>query len=212
MTRILLADDHDVVRQGLKQILLESIPNAVFGDAPSGREALRQARSEEWDVVLLDISLPDGSGLDVLKDLRRDRPGLPVLVLSMYSEEQFAVRVLRAGASGYVTKKAAPRELVAAVKKVLSGGKYVSPSVAERLASAVGVTQRSPADPHEKLSDREYQVFRMLAGGKTVKEIGEELSLTPQTVSTHRSRILEKMGMTTNAELAQYAFQSGLLS
>jgi two-component system, NarL family, invasion response regulator UvrY len=211
VTRILLADDHDVVRQGLKQILLESIPDAVFGDAPNGKEALRRAHGEQWDVALLDISLPDRSGLEVLKELRRDHPALPVLVLSMYPEEQFAVRVLRAGAAGYVTKKAAPRELVVAVKKVLSGGKYVSPSVAERLASAVGITPRS-ADPHEKLSDREFQVFRMLAGGKTVKEIGEELSLTPQTVSTHRSRILEKMGMSTNAELAQYALQSGLLT
>jgi len=212
MTRILLADDHDVVRQGLKQILMESIPEATFGEAPNGKEALRQAHTSSWDVVVLDISLPDRSGLEVLKELRRDCPGLPVLVLSMHPEEQFAVRVLRAGAAGYVTKKTASQELVAAVKKVLSGGKYVSASLAEKLAVAVEISSRARGDPHERLSDREYQVFRMLAMGKTVKEIGEELSLTPQTVSTHRSRILDKMGMATNAELTQYAIQAGLLT
>lgn len=210
MTRILLADDHDVVRQGLKQILMESIPNLTFGEAPSGKEALRRARSEPWDVVLLDISLPDRSGLDVLKELRREYPALPVLVLSMHPEEQFAVRVLRAGAAGYVTKRTATKDLTAAVKKVLGGGKYVSADLAERLAGEIEAgTSKAP---HETLSDREYQVFRMLAMGKTVKEIGEELSLTPQTVSTHRSRILEKMRMTTNAELAQYAISGGLLT
>jgi two-component system, NarL family, invasion response regulator UvrY len=212
MTRILLADDHDVVRQGLKQILMESIPATSFGEASNGQEALRRARTEPWDVVVLDISLPDRSGLDVLKELRREFPALPVLVLSMHPEEQFAVRVLSAGAAGYVTKKTAAQELVAAVKKVLAGGRYVSASVAERLVVAVGVPRRSAADPHEALSDREYQVFRMLTMGKTVKEIGEELSLTPQTVSTHRSHILDKMGMTTNAELTQYAIQAGLLT
>ena len=210
MTRILLADDHDVVRQGLKQILMESIPNATFGEAPSGKEALRRARSEPWDVVLLDISLPDRSGLDVLKELRREYPVLPVLVLSMHPEEQFAVRVLRAGAAGYVTKRTATKDLAAAVKKVLGGGKYVSADLAERLAGEIEAGTNKA--PHETLSDREYQVFRMLAMGKTVKEIGEELSLTPQTVSTHRTRILEKMRMTTNAELTQYAIQAGLLT
>jgi two-component system invasion response regulator UvrY len=211
MTRILLADDHDVVRQGLKQILMEFIPEAAFGDASTGKEALRRARTESWDVVVLDISLPDRSGLDVLKELRRELPTLPVLVLSMHSEEQFAVRVLRAGAAGYLTKRAAAKELVAAVKKVLTGGKYVSASVAESLAIAVAVPARSTADPHEALSDREYQVFRMLAMGKTVKEIGEQLSVSPQTVSTHRARILEKMGMATNADLTEYAIQNRLL-
>jgi two-component system, NarL family, invasion response regulator UvrY len=210
MTRILLADDHDVVRQGLKQILMESIPNLTFGEAPSGKEALRRARSEPWDVVLLDISLPDRSGLDVLKELRREYPALPVLVLSMHPEEQFAVRVLRAGAAGYVTKRTATKDLTAAVKKVLGGGKYVSADLAERLAGEI--ESGTSKAPHETLSDREYQVFRMLAMGKTVKEIGEELSLTPQTVSTHRSRILEKMKMTTNAELTQYAISGGLLT
>ena len=212
MTRILLTDDHDVVRKGLKQILRESIPEAAFGDASTGRDALRQARAGPWDLVVLDISLPDRSGLDVLKELRRDLPALPVLVLSMYSEEQFAVRVLRAGAAGYLTKRTAAQELIAAVRKVLAGGKYVSASVAESLAVAVGALPPSAEDLHQALSDREYQVFRMLAMGKTVKDIGEELFLSPQTVSTHRFRILNKMGMTTNAELIQYAIQSGLLT
>jgi two-component system, NarL family, invasion response regulator UvrY len=211
MTRVLLADDHEVVRQGLKQILMEAIPDAVFGDAASGSEALGLVRSAPWDIVVLDISLPDRSGLDVLKELRQSQPGLPVLVLSMHPEEQFAVRVLRAGAAGYLTKRSAPRELVAAVRKVLAGGKYVTESLAEKLAAVLDFGRPS-GDPHEKLSDREYQVFRMLASGQTVKEIGEELSLTPQTVSTHRARILEKMGLETNAELAQYARQAGLLS
>lgn len=209
MTRVLLVDDHAVVRQGLKQILTESIPEVRFGDAASGEQALRKARSEAWNIVILDISLPGKSGLEVLKELRQSYPRLPVLVLSMHPEEQFAVRALKAGAAGYVTKRTAAKELTAAVRKVLSGGRYVSDSLAERLAVEI---QAGSGPPHERLSDREYQVFRMLAMGKTVKEIGEELSLTPQTVSTHRSRILDKMGMATNAELTQYAIQAGLLT
>jgi len=209
MTRILLADDHAVVRQGLRQIVTESVRGPVFGEASSAEEALRKAAAEKWDLVILDISLPGKSGLDVLKELRAAKPGVPVLVLSMHPEEHFAVRALKAGAAGYVTKRTAARDLAAAVKKVLAGGRYVSASLAERLASEIRV---GPGQvPHERLSDREYQVFRMLASGKTVKEIGEELSLTPQTVSTHRSRILEKMGMEANANLTQYAIQNRLL-
>jgi DNA-binding NarL/FixJ family response regulator len=211
MTRILLADDHDVVRRGLKQILTESIPDATFGDASNGREALRRARTEPWDVIVLDISLPDRSGLEVLKELHREYPAVPILVLSMHSEEQFAVRVLRAGAAGYVTKRMASRELVTAVRKALAGGKYVSDSVAESLAVAVESPSGPSAEPHQALSDREYQVFRMLARGRTVKEIGQELSVSPQTVSTHRTRILEKMGMATNADLIEYAIRNRLL-
>jgi DNA-binding NarL/FixJ family response regulator len=209
MTRILLADDHAVVRQGLKQILTESLPEVKFGDAANGEEALRKTDAGGWDIVILDISLPGKSGLDVLKELRRAHPDLPVLVLSMHPEEQFAVRALRAGAAGYVTKRTAANHLAAAVKKVLAGGRYVSASLAERLA--VEIQAGSTKQPHETLSDREDQVFRMLAVGKTVKEIGEELSLSPQTVSTHRTRILEKMSMTTNADLTQYAIQNRLL-
>ena len=207
MTRILLADDHAVVRKGLMLILQESMPAATFGEAASGEEAIRKSRAAAWDIVILDISLPDKSGLDVLKELRQAQPGLPVLVLSMHPEAQFAVRVLKAGAAGYVTKRTAARDLTAAVRKVLAGGKYVSASLAERLA---GELQAGPQLPHERLSDREYQVFGMLTTGKTVKEIGEELFLSPQTISTHRAHILEKMGMRTNAELTEYAIQNRL--
>jgi DNA-binding NarL/FixJ family response regulator len=210
MTRILLADDHAVVRQGLKQILAESLPKAAFGDASSGEEALRKARTEDWDIVVLDISLPGKSGLETLKELRVAHPRLPVLVLSMHPEEQFAVRVLRAGAAGYLTQRTAAKDLVAAVRKVLAGGRYVSASLAETLASRVEAG--SARAPHETLSDREYQVFRMLATGKTVKAIGKELDLRPQTVSTHRTHILEKMGMRSNAELIQYAIQNQILN
>jgi two-component system, NarL family, invasion response regulator UvrY len=208
MIRILLVDDHAVVRQGLKQILQIPVTDAVFGDAETAEEALQKARAEEWDLVILDMSLPDKSGLDVLKELRQAHPKLRVLVLSMHPEEQFAVRALRAGASGYVTKKTAA-ELVTAVRKVLAGGKYVSPSLAERLAMEIRADLQKA--PHETLSDREFQVFRRLALGHTVKEIGTMLDLSPQTVSTYRSRLLEKMGLTTNAELTQYALRNGLL-
>jgi two-component system, NarL family, invasion response regulator UvrY len=210
VTRILLADDHAVVRQGLKQVLTDSIPEAVFGDASNAQEALEKARTGEWDVLVLDVSLPDRSGLEVLKDVRRLQPRLPVLVLSMHPEEQYAVRLLRAGAAGYLTKKAAARDLVTAVRKVLSGGKYVSPALAERLADVVELSADPTRAPHDSLSDREYQVFRLLAMGKTVKDIGEELSVSPQTVSTHRTRIMEKMGLETNADLAEYAKQNRL--
>ena len=206
MTRVLLVDDHAVVRQGLKQVLAESLPDATFGDASNADEALRMVRTANWDIVVLDISLPGKSGIEALKELRAAHPRLPVLVLSMHPEEQFAVRALKAGAAGYVTKRTAARDVVAAVKKVLSGGRYVSPSLAERLAAQ---TQAGSVDtPHETLSDREYQVFRLLAMGKTVKQIGKELDLSPQTVSTHRTHILEKMGMQSNAELIQYAIQN----
>jgi DNA-binding NarL/FixJ family response regulator len=190
----------------LKQVLAESLPEATFGDAANADEALRMVRTASWDIVILDISLPGKSGIEALKELRAAHPRLPVLILSMHPEEQFAVRALKAGAAGYVTKRTAARDVVAAVKKVLSGGRYVSASLAERLAAQ---TQAGSVEtPHETLSDREYQVFRLLATGKTVKQIGRELDLSPQTVSTHRSHILEKMGMQSNAELIQYAMQN----
>jgi len=209
VTRILLVDDHPVVVEGLRQILADAIPDVEVGVAGSGAEAMRLFRSARWHVVVLDVFLPDGSGLDVLKQLRAMRPSTPVLVLSMHSEEQFAVRLLRAGASGYVTKKAAVQELVTAVRKVRSGGKYVSETLAERLAEEIRVD--APLEPHDALSDREYLVFRKLASGQTVKEIAAELKLSPQTVSTHRTRILEKMGMKTNADLVRYVTQHRLL-
>jgi DNA-binding NarL/FixJ family response regulator len=209
MTRILLVDDHAVVRQGLRQILSESLPEAVFEDAASGGEAVRKTRESDWDAVILDLSLPGAAGLDVLKELLRLRPKLPVLVLSMHPEEQLAVRVLRAGAAGYLTKKTAAADLLRAVRKVLAGGRYLSPALAERLAAEI--RSDSQKAPHETLSDREYQVFRLLALGNTVKRISEKLAVSPQTVSTHRSHILDKMGATTNAELTQYAIQNRLL-
>jgi two-component system invasion response regulator UvrY len=203
MTRILLVDDHAVVRQGLKQILGDAFAGAVFGEVTGGEEALRLAEAAEWDLVILDISLPGQSGLDALKELRHTRPALPVLVLSMYPEEQFGVRVLRAGAAGYVAKKTAAADLVAAVRTVLAGRRYVSPSLAERLAGEIGLAPGRA--PHELLSDREFQVFRLLASGKTVTASAESLGLSVPTVSTYRARILEKMGMTENYELVQYA-------
>ncbi len=208
MTRILLVDDHAVVREGLKQILADSIRGATFGEAATGDEALEKARAGAWDVVILDMSLPGASGIEVLKELRQMHPRLPVLVLSMHPEEQFAARALRAGAAGYVTKRTAAEQIAAAVGKVLAGRKYISASLAEKL---VGELNMGAAAPHERLSDREFQVFRMLSGAKTVKQISEELSLSTQTVSTYRNRILEKMGLTTNDELTEYALQNGLL-
>jgi DNA-binding NarL/FixJ family response regulator len=209
MTRILLVDDHAVLRRGLQEILGEAIAEASFGEAGSAAEALAKAGEEDWDAIVLDFSLPDRNGLEVLRQLRRLRSKVPVLVLSMYPEEQLAVQALRAGANGYVTKRTAAADLVTAVRKVLSGGRYVSPSLAEKLA--VGIRAGAEKPPHEKLSDREFQVFRLLALGHTVKQIGLELSVSPQTVSTHRSRILEKMGLGSNAELTQYALQNRLL-
>jgi two-component system invasion response regulator UvrY len=203
MTRILLVDDHAVVRQGLKQILEGAIAGAVFADAASGEDALRMAKAGEWDVVILDISMPGKSGLEVLKELRRDRPKLPVLVLSMHPEDQFGVRVLRAGAAGYLAKKTAAADLVTAVRNVLAGRRYVSPSLAERLAGEIGLAPGRA--PHELLSDREFQVFRFLAMGKTVTASAEALGLSVPTVSTYRTRILEKMGMSENSDLVQYA-------
>jgi two-component system invasion response regulator UvrY len=209
MSRILVADDHAVVRRGLIEILRDLIPGATFGEAETGGQALELAGAEKWDLVILDVSFPDQSGLEVLKQIRVLAPRLPVLILSMHPEEQFAVRSLRAGAAGYVTKKTAPQEIGEAARRVLAGGRYITPSVAERMA--VDISHRGDAAPHERLSDREYQVFRQLAFGKTVKEVAAELSLSVQTVSTYRARILAKMGFHTNADLTEYAVRSRLL-
>jgi DNA-binding NarL/FixJ family response regulator len=209
MPRILVADDHAVVRRGLIEILRDVLPDAVFGEAESGARTLELARREPWDVVVLDVSLPDQNGLDVLKQIRVFAPRLPVLILSMYPEEQFALRAFRAGAAGYVTKKTAPQEIGDAVRRVLGGRRYITPSIAERMA--LDLARPTDRAPHELLSDREYQVFRRLAMGKTVKDIGAELTLSVQTVSTYRARILSKMGFRTNAELTEYAIRSGLL-
>ena len=207
--RILIADDHAVVRRGLKQILADEFKQAHFGEAANAREALDRLRKENWDAVVLDITTPGRSGLEALKEIREEKPKLPVLVLSMHPEDQFAVRVLKSGASGYMTKESAPEELVGAIKKVLAGGRYVSPSLAEKMASYLAID--SPKAPHERLSDREFVVLRMIASGKTVSQIAEELSLSVKTVSTYRTRILEKTGMTSNAELTHYAIKNQLV-
>jgi DNA-binding NarL/FixJ family response regulator len=209
VTAILIADDHAVVRRGLVQLLSDELPGTRFGEADSAPAAVAAGRTGEWDLVILDISLPGRSGLDALKDLKAARPQLPVLILSMHPEEQFAIRALRAGAAGYVTKQSAPDELVAAVKKALRGGRYVSASLAERLAVEIGA--KGAGAPHEALSDREFQVLRLIASGLTLTAIAEELSVSVQTVSTYRTRLLEKMGMSTNAELTRYANAHRLL-
>ncbi|MFC1764170.1 response regulator [Planctomycetota bacterium] len=209
MLKILVADDHTVVRKGLKQILGEVPDMIVAGEASDGLETLHKVREDHYDMVLLDIAMPGISGLDVLKQLRSERPDLPVLMLSMYPEEQYAVRTLKAGASGYLTKESASDELIAAIRKVCSGGRYVTSSLAEKLAACLGTHSDTPV--HEKLSDREYQVVCMIASGKTVTEIAEALSLSVKTISTNRSRALTKMGMKTNAEITYYAIKHGLV-
>ena len=209
MIRILVVDDHAIVREGLKQILGEVDDMSVRDEAGNGHEALDKIRSGEFDVVLLDISMPGRSGLEVLKEIKAERPKLPVLILSMHAEEQYAVRALRAGASGYVTKASAPDELIGAIRKVSCGRKYVSSSLAEKLAFELDIDTRKP--PHETLSDREYQVMLMLASGKAVKEIADELCLSVKTISTYRARVMEKMNMKKNAELTLYAIQNHLV-
>ena len=207
--RVLIADDHAVFRRGLRETLAETFSRVTFGEARTAQETLEHVRRQDWDVVILDISMPGKSGLDILDDLKRLRPKLPILLLSMHPEQQFARRALKAGAAGYLTKDGVPEELNVAIKKIVVGGRYVSATLAEKLA----VDLRDGADLplHELLSDREFQVLRMIASGKTVKEIGEELSLSVKTVSTYRARILEKTGMKTNAELIRYALQSQLV-
>jgi DNA-binding NarL/FixJ family response regulator len=209
MIRALITDDHAVVRRGLKELLTDSQHIDVAGEASNAREAMQQVRSGQWDVLILDINLPDRNGLDLLRDLKAERPDLPILILTVCPEDQFAVRALRSGAAGYLTKASAPAELVDAVEKVARGGRYVSPAVAERLAVLVGGEYEGL--PHESLSEREYQVTRMLASGKTVSQIAGEMNLSVKTVSTYRSRVLDKMGMRTNAELTYYAVRNQLV-
>jgi DNA-binding NarL/FixJ family response regulator len=207
--RILITEDHAVVRQGLKLILADHFKHAVFGEARNATEALNCVWKEKWDVVVLDITMPGRSGLEVLKEIKRSRPRLPVLILSMHPEDQFAVRLLKAGAAGYLTKESAGEELVGAIKKVVGGGRYVSPALAERLASYLTTDVRKA--PHERLSDREFLILRMIASGKQVSQIAREISLSVSTISTYRARILEKMDLKNNAELTHYALQKELV-
>jgi two-component system, NarL family, invasion response regulator UvrY len=209
MTRILLVDDHPLVRQGIKQVLAGAFHPAEVGEASNAEEGLTEVKSTDWDVMVLDLSLPGTSGLDLLKDLRRERPTLPVLVLSMHSPNQFARRAMNAGASGYLTKDTTPTELVKAVGEVIAGRRYLNPAVTDELAGTLQPESRQR--PHEALSDREYQVLRMIASGLTVSQVAVRLSLSVKTVSTYRARVLEKMRMKTTAELMHYGIQQGLV-
>ncbi|MDE3067420.1 MAG: response regulator transcription factor [Verrucomicrobiota bacterium] len=207
--KILLTDDHAVVRQGLKLILADHFKRAVFGEARNAQEALARVLKEKWDVAVLDVTMPGRSGLEVLKEMRRLRPKMPVLVLSMHPEDQFAVRMLKTGAAGYLTKESAGGELVGAIEKVVTGGRYISASLAERMASYLDMDVQKA--PHERLSDREFLVLRMIASGKTVSQIAHELALSVKTISTYRARVLKKMDMRNNAELTHYAVQKNLV-
>jgi len=209
MIRVLIADDHAVVRQGLKQIVMENSDMEVAGEAGNGHEALDFARQHDCDLVLLDLAMPGKDGLDTLKELKLVRPQLPVLVLSVYPEEQYAVRLLKAGAAGYLTKESAPEDLVAAIRKVSRGGRYVSAALGEQLALLLGAGTDRP--PHEALSDREFRVMLTLASGKTASEVADAMCLSVKTVSTYRARALRKMNMRNNAEFSFYAVKHGLL-
>ncbi|MEW6054642.1 MAG: response regulator transcription factor [Nitrospirota bacterium] len=209
MIRILIADDHAIVRRGLKEIISETPDMLVAAEAESGYAAIQKVEENNYDVILLDISMPGKNGLDILKQIKRKNPKLPILMLSVHPEEQYAVRSFRAGASGYLTKGSAPDELIAAIRKISKGGKFVNASLAERLVYELEPYNDKPR--HQMLSDREYQVMCMFASGKTLKEIAEELALSIQTISTYKTRILDKMGMHSIAEVIRYAVQYGLV-
>ena len=209
MINILIADDHTIVREGLKRILQQTEDIKRIDEASDGEEVIQKVGRTDYDLVLLDISLPGRSGLDILKQLKCMKPALPVLVLSMHPEEQYAIRSIRAGASGYLTKESASQELIEAIRKVAQGKRYITSSLAERMAFQIELDTKKSL--HEALSDREYQVFCMIASGKTVKEIAGVLSLSVKTISTHRSRILKKMNMKNNAQLTHYAIKYSLV-
>lgn len=207
--RILIVDDHPIVRQGIKQTLADAAEIGEIGEAATPQEALDLVCRREWDAVILDIGLPGRGGLEVLKDIKREVPRLPVLILSMHAEDQYAVRAVRDGAAGYLTKEAAPEKLVDAIRKVASGGRYISPELAERLATELTVDAARPL--HASLSDREFDVLRLIGSGQTVGDIADRLSLSVKTVSTYRARILEKMCLKNNAELMQYVLTNHLV-
>ena len=209
MKRILIVDDHEVLREGVKRIFDKQAGAITFGEASSGPEALRLAREQDWDIVVLDLSLTGQNGLEVLKELKQIRPRIPVLILSMHTEVQFARRAFKAGASGYITKDSPRSELTKAINKVIDEGRYISQALAEKLVVDIG--RDTDRLPHETLSDREFEVMRLIASGKTAGEIAKLLSLSDSTISTYRARILEKMAMKTNAELTHYAIQSKLV-
>ena len=205
--RILIADDHPIFRAGLKETLAKDPSVESIGEADDGHKTLELARKKRWDAVVLDIQMPGRDGLEVLQELRREQPTLPVLILSAHPEDQLALRLLKAGAAGYLTKEKAPEVLLTAIRKVVSGGKYINESLAEKVVFGF----ESEKLPHETLSNREYQVMRMIASGKTMQEIGKGLFLSVRTVSTYRARILEKMNMNSNAEIIRYAVDHKLI-
>jgi len=205
MTHILIADDHTIVRKGLKQILSEGMKNVEFSESSNASETLSRVTSKKINILILDLSMPGRSGLDLLKDVKAQAPKLPILVLSMYPEDQYALRVIKAGAMGYMTKDSAPELLVNAVTKILNGGKYISAALSDQLLTLIQEPKKGEA--HEQLSDREFQVLQLIASGKTVSEVANVLSLSVKTVSTYRTRILEKLHFATNADLTRYAMQ-----
>jgi len=209
MIRLLIVDDHTIVRHGLRQVVSESTDIEVAAEAGSSAEAVRLLRENTYDLVLLDISLPDRNGIETLKQIKREKPELPVIMLSMHGEDEFGVRALKAGASGYVHKQSAHEQLVAAIRQVASGRRYISPDLAEELARSIG--ESSEKRPHELLSDREFDTLRMLASGKSLTAIAESLSISPKTVSVYRTRLLEKMKLKNNAEITHYAIKNGLI-
>jgi two-component system, NarL family, invasion response regulator UvrY len=208
MIKILIADDHSVVREGVKHILSD-MPEAVISEAGNGQEVLEAMRKKEYDLILLDIAMPGKDGLDILKDIKTEKPQTKVLILSMFPEEQYALRALKSGASGYLTKESIPEELINAIRKVLRGGKYISSDFSDKLLTSLDSDVEKPV--HETLSNREYQVMRMIASGKTISEIADELFLSVKTVSTYRTRILEKMNLKNNAEVMHYAVRNGII-
>ena len=209
MINVVIADDHPIVRAGLKQIITEQTDIAVAGEASNGAELLNLIRRHDYDVILLDLTMPGMDGIDVLKQLKLEKPRLPVVILTIHPESQYALRILKAGASGYLTKASADEELIKAIRKVHQGGKYISTTLAEKIAFALD--EDTNKLPHETLSDREYQVLCLIGSGKTVSQIADSLALSVKTVSTYRTRILEKMHLENNAELIHYAVQNGLV-
>jgi two-component system, NarL family, invasion response regulator UvrY len=207
---VLVADDHEVVRRGLRQILAETGDILVSAEAASAHDVMRLVRQQRFDVVVLDISLPGGNGIELIGEIRKERPDARVLILTVYSEEQYAVRAIKAGAAGFLTKESASDRLIEAVRKIAAGGRYVSAELAETMASLLA--GETVGHPHERLSDREFEILKLLASGKTVSQVAQQLSLSVKTVSTHRTRILKKMNMKTNAELTHYAVKNGLVS
>jgi DNA-binding NarL/FixJ family response regulator len=209
MIRVLLADDHAMVRAGLKELLAATGDIAVAAEATNGHEALEAARSAEFDVAVVDLSMPGRGGMELIRLLKAERPKLRILVLSMHSEQQYAVRALKAGASGYLTKESAPEALVAAIRRIAAGGAFVSPETAQRLV--FGAAHAAAQAPHEALSDREFQVFRMIVSGRSLTEIAADLSVSVKTISTHKTRLQQKLGLANQTELVKYAIEHKLL-